>query len=313
MTSSNLILMYCMQKMKLISNYCMCEKCLQPCPTIKMKDTGYGTNGLHKDPYIYWFCPCNGKDPFTKTVRYGSLWNDKNKPKDFVRYVYLELYRLPQGSIREMLDLSKEKARELRETMQDLMATMNRYNSVKLGGGKNGNAVEIDATYTGNLKTVKTSWGGFFRGTVRYDKHGLIVIIERNSPRIVIESTGPNENRIDIERIAVENIERGSTAFSDHGAALRNIGEVINGDHFTVKHNKCFVDPVTGVHSNTVEGRNAHIKRFLKAQGHSFAKTENCLWGNLAHYVWRQWSSDGSGTMQFGMFFMALFDQYGFE
>ena len=312
MTSSYLVLMYCLQKMKLISNHCICGKCHNTCTTIKSRDMGTKTNGLPRDPFLFWTCSCDTKAPWTQSVRHGSIWEDKVAPQDFVRFVYLELYRTPQGSMREMFGICPDKARSMRVVMQELMATMNRYNLVKLGGGKDGNAAEIDATYTGHLRTVKTSWGGVYRGTVRTDKHGLIVIIERNSRRVVIESCGPDENAKDIDRIARENIEEGTTVFSDAGAAMRHVGDVVNGEHFTVRHNKHFVDPITKVHSNTVEGRNAHIKKFLKAQGYSFAKNEDCLWGNLAHYIWQQWSSNGSGTMQFGMFFLAMFDQAGF-
>jgi hypothetical protein len=40
--------------------------------------------------------------------------------------------------------------------------------------------------------------------------------------------------------------------------------------------------------------------------------SDKVLWGNLAHYIWRQWFTDSSGTMTFGVFVLAMYDQWGF-
>jgi hypothetical protein len=129
---------------------------------------------------------------------------------------------------------------------------------------------------------------------------------------MIVESTGPSENQEDADRIATEWIARGSTIFSDRGAAFNHMAAVTGGTHGTVNHSKTFVDPVTGINSNTVEGRNKQMKEFLKRSGRTFAINDNVLWGNLAQYIWQQWFTDGSKAITFGMFFLAMYDQWGF-
>jgi hypothetical protein len=66
------------------------------------------------------------------------------------------------------------------------------------------------------------------------------------------------------------------------------------------------------VNSNTVEGRNKQLKDWLKRHGIG-SQNEEVLLRNVSQYMWEQWFSDGTGTMKFGMFFLALFDEWGFN
>jgi hypothetical protein len=129
---------------------------------------------------------------------------------------------------------------------------------------------------------------------------------------MVVESTGPSENQDDADRIATRWIARGSCVYSDRGAAFNHMAAVTKGTHQTVNHSKTFVDPKTGVHSNTVEGRNKQMKEFLKRSGRTFAINDEVLWGNLCQYIWQQWFTDGSKAVTFGMFFVSMYDQWGF-
>jgi hypothetical protein len=54
------------------------------------------------------------------------------------------------------------------------------------------------------------------------------------------------------------------------------------------------------------------VKDFLKRQGRCFALNDKVLWRNIHQYTWQQWFTDRSVTMKFGMFFIGLFDQWGF-
>ena len=105
------------------------------------------------------------------------------------------------------------------------------------------------------------------------------------------------------------NARTGTTVVSDQGAAFLHMKSVVGGDHLTVNHSKGFSQ--NGIDSNTVETRNKQIKDFLKRHGRG-SPNEDCLWRNLAQYMWEQWYTDGSSTMKFGMFFLALYDKHGF-
>ena len=90
------------------------------------------------------------------------------------------------------------------------------------------------------------------------------------------------------------------------------MAHILEGEHFTVNHTNTFVDRETGVHSSTVEGRNKHIKAHMKSMGDSSGINADVFWKNLAEFVWKAWFSDGSGTMQFGMAFLSLYNVFGF-
>ena len=55
-------------------------------------------------------------------------------------------------------------------------------------------------------------------------------------------------------------------------------------DHKTVNHTENLKDPVTGVHTNTIEGLWAHVERLLIGGG----TTKRNLYGYLATYMLRR-------------------------
>jgi hypothetical protein len=185
--------------------------------------------------------------------------------------------------------------------------------------------VEIDGTYLGGQSSNRQN-----RGALRHTKHGLLVVQQRrevpakgstqeeregaggkDGRRMFIVSCGANENKKDARRAARTTSEKGSTIVSDMGSAFKTLGKVVEGKHETVNHSKHFKDPETGTHSNTAEGRNRQLKEWLSRQGRNFNNNEETLWRNLAQYVWQQWFTDGSSSMKFGMFLLALFDAHG--
>jgi hypothetical protein len=63
-------------------------------------------------------------------------------------------------------------------------------------------------------------------------------------------------------------------------ASLDEIGYV----HNTVNHSRCFVDPVTGTHTNTIEGAWCGLKVFFSPQ----QRTRRDMEIKLAEYLWRR-------------------------
>jgi hypothetical protein len=98
---------------------------------------------------------------------------------------------------------------------------------------------------------------------------------------------------------------------SDQGAAFNHLGSIVGGDHLTVNHSESFVSP-EGVNSNTVECANHWLKVFLNRHG-TGSTNEACLFRDDAQYMWEAWYSDGTGTMKFGMFFLAIYNGHGFN
>jgi hypothetical protein len=126
--------------------------------------------------------------------------------------------------------------------------------------------------------------------------------------------SGAAENQTTMNRTASTWIAPGTVIVSDAGSALNKVAEAVGGGspHLKVKHCVGFKDMVTGVHSNTVEGRNMLLDRFMLRKGNTFGLNDEVMWGNIKQYLWQQWFTDGSGTMRLSMFLLGIFDQYGY-
>jgi hypothetical protein len=129
---------------------------------------------------------------------------------------------------------------------------------------------------------------------------------------MAIAPAGYYENQAAADQFAMAFIKPGTTVVSDMGAAFNHMADVIGGEHLTVNHSKFYKDPKTGVHSNDLEGCNHLIKAWMNRHGRGNC-SEDVLWRNCAQYVWEQWYKDGSGTMKFTMFLLALLNKWGFN
>ena len=84
-------------------------------------------------------------------------------------------------------------------------------------------------------------------------------------------------------------VKPGSVIITDCWAAYKDIKEMVDNDgndldyvHYTVNHSSTYVDPVTGAHTNTVEGMWAHVIRCCPKLG----LRANFLDGYLCCFIW---------------------------
>ena len=133
--------------------------------------------------------------------------------------------------------------------------------------------VEIDEAKFGKRKyhrgrLVEGHWvlGGVERGT---DNVFLVVVPDRTSATLV--------------PIIQQYVRRGSVIHTDEWAAYSCLSQ--HGyTHGTVNHSQNFVNPLTGVHTNSIEGTWTRAKAKLKSHG-----TSNDLFPSyLAEYIWRR-------------------------
>jgi hypothetical protein len=103
-------------------------------------------------------------------------------------------------------------------------------------------------------------------------------------------------------------IRPGPTVVSDQGAAFNHMSSIVGGDRLTVNHSKTFVSP-EGVNSNS-RVRESLVESISEAP---CSTNEECLFRNVAQYMWEAWFTDGTCTMKIGMFFLAMYNKYGFN
>ena len=78
----------------------------------------------------------------------------------------------------------------------------------------------------------------------------------------------PDRTKITLLPIIQQYIRPGTTIISDEWKAYHDIGTIPGGyTHQTVNHSKNFVDPVTGAHTQAIEGHWSCTKRMMRKQG----------------------------------------------
>ena len=125
--------------------------------------------------------------------------------------------------------------------------------------------VEVDETYVGGKPRIKgVSKRG--RGT---NKQPVLALVERGGrvrARCIPDVTGKT-----LKGAIREHVDRGATIMTDENWAYRGIGNEFKGGHGTVTHSKG--EYARGnVHSNTVEGFFAILKRGIIGTFHSVSK-----------------------------------------
>jgi len=308
LTANTRLLYWALQKLGVLANSHRCPRCGQECH-IHCREHAPAAGRCDQ---WRWRCLCSKTGSYTKSMRLAGkgYFSNIKEPLTFVDFVYKSFCGDTIKDIGETLGIDPTTATSWRKQLQEVCEDMNRH-VTKLGGGRDGAAVEFDVTYFGHNKSRK-SYGGKKSGALRSKGHSVAVVKERGSRRVLISSTGNCENKRDMTGIAATDIAAETCVITDAGAALGGVAGGVGGPHLTVNHSITFVDGVTGVHTNSVESVNKQFKEFLKRQGRSFALNDKVLWSNIAQYTWQQWFTDSSVTMKFGMFFLGVFDQWGF-
>lgn len=130
------------------------------------------------------------------------------------------------------------------------MLAINQYVCMPRLGGP-GIIVEIDESKFGKRK--------YHRGH-GVDGVWMLGMVEKTPERRIILIHVPVRNRATLERIIMKYVRHGSTVRTDKWggyARLSSLGYI----HETV--NPSFKDPVTGAHTNTIEGNWSPLKRFV--------------------------------------------------
>jgi hypothetical protein len=143
----------------------------------------------------------------------------------------------------------------------------------RIGGP--GVIVEIDETKLGRRKNN--------RG---HHVEGVWVLggVERTLERRVFLVPVPNRSAETLLQVLSEHLLPGTLVFSDMWRGYISLSSRLDVQHATVNHSLHFVDPITMVHTNTIEGTWSALKRFIPIR----RRTANCVAGHLFEFIWRR-------------------------
>lgn len=292
LSSESCCLQYCLDA-ELLRPFQFCEDCqdymtLKECPPTKYADG---------------FCwTCNDAEHFC-SVRSGSILNKRKLPlSTFLHLLWLFCNRISVCDVARILSLNTKTVRSHFKALRQCMAEdlLDNGATQKIGGA--GHIIEIDESKFGKRKynrgrRVVGKWilGGYCRTTGecflvecprnKRDHHTLIRLIKEN----VLPGT-----------IILTDKWKGYNALSRHGFT-----------HHVVNHSRGFVDPVTGVHTNTCEGMWFHAKKHMR-RGTGRSRTDSsCMAIALCEFMWMKRSgltrTDHSVRQSFGQEIPALF------
>uniref|UniRef100_A0A0G4FPV6 ISXO2-like transposase domain-containing protein n=1 Tax=Chromera velia CCMP2878 TaxID=1169474 RepID=A0A0G4FPV6_9ALVE len=135
--------------------------------------------------------------------------------------------------------------------------------------------VEVDESKFGKRK--------FHRG---HRVEGVWVVggVERTLEKRFFAVPVPDRSAETLYKVLKKHIHPESILYSDCWKAYNGPAAEIFADHWWVNHSKYFVDPLTGIHTNTIEGTWNGLKRFIPNNKYSAAKIGTCL----QECVWRR-------------------------
>lgn len=256
------------------------QPCCPRCDGINVYAMQNSKTGLRQSNYR-WLCrDCKGlHEPCQYTVRTGTVFEDSKAPLKHWCFAFwracsskkgvsaLELHRQTGMSYKTCLFM----LHRIRFAMSD---------SAHLPLGSGGGDVEVDETYIGG----KPRYAGQSKRGRGTRKACVVAVVERGGSvktRPVTDITGRN-----LKRFVRQHVHESARILSDENSSYNGLASEFAGGHETVNHGfKEYVREGTDVHSNTIEGFFALVKRGIHGIYHSVSKEH--LHRYLAEYEFR--------------------------
>ncbi|OWZ16133.1 hypothetical protein PHMEG_00010117 [Phytophthora megakarya] len=207
-----------------------------------------------------------------------------------LRLMFARCMRAPQPQAAHMANVSERTVSDWYAACRVLCSKELLGDEFKIGG--DGHIVEIDETSLkkkskyGCGRHYKEFWlfGGVDRATGQW--FGCIVYDKRTKATLlpIIKQFIKPRTCIHSDMFAIYLTERGART---HTLTNNRTLASMHYEHSWVNHTLNFVDPVTGTHTNTIEGLGEmRIKRHIKAMR---GMTQRYLDGCIDEYMWRSW------------------------
>ena len=259
------VIQFCREKGMISSEY-ECPDCGREMRLVEYKE---GVDGYR------WRCDWSkeGKRHVVNRSIRGGSWFERSKlgMDDILILTYGWVEKFTNGQLARMARVSSNTATDWCNFCREVCMGICLEESVSIGG--EGTTVEIDESMFGKRKhhrgkPVKGRWvfGGVQRGS---DECFFEVVKERTKETLL--------------EVIKRRILPGTTVISDCFASYKCLQDE-GYKHYAVNHKVTFKDPVTGAHTNTIEGSWSWIKRQLRGK----RPVNGPFDPYLAEFMWRK-------------------------
>lgn len=190
-----------------------------------------------------------------------------------LHFGYLWLLKTSSDSIITQLGMSSATVSNMRSYFSHLVSDSLNIMDFKIGG--EGIIVEVDETKLGKRKNN--------RG---HPVEGIWILggVERTIERKVFLVPIVSRDRNTLMQILAEHILPGSIVYSDLWRGYINMENILPVQHQTINHSLFFCDPITGVHTNTIEGTWNGLKLVIPPRN----RVSNGIEELLFEFIWRR-------------------------
>ena len=213
-----------------------------------------------------------------RSVRADSILENRSmKFSTFIHTLWLFCNRTSVCDTSRILSLNAATVRSLFKAFRQCMSEDQLVNGVARKIGGPGHIIEIDESKFGKRK--------YNRGRRVVGKWVLGGYCRTTNQCFLVECSGNRRNHHTLLRLIKHHVAAGTTILTDKWrgyTALSHHGYV----HFDVNHRQGFVDPTTGVHTNTCEGMWFHAKKAM-ARGQGRVRSNSSkLSAALGEFMW---------------------------
>jgi transposase-like protein len=180
-----------------------------------------------------------------------------------------------------MPGLSRQTSCDYISAYRELIANSLTSDDTMIGG--DGIIVEIDESKFGKRK--------YHRG---HRVEGVWVLggIERTDAKKVFLVPVESRDSETLLTLIDRHVKPGSIIYTDMWAAYGGVRGLLGMPHFTVNHSKNFKDPLTGVHTNTIEGLWNGVKSRIRPR----SRVKSGINMHFMEYIWRKKHSSSLWT-----------------
>jgi len=224
----------------------------------------------------------HGKE-WSQSIFKGCFFENGSGKRDLLFFLYHWLCGASTDELSILLGWSSQKITDWTKYVQQLVATEVLNDDIQLGGP--GVNVYIDESKFGKRKYNKGHRveGVWVFGGVDDNRKVFALVVEKRNAKTLLP-------------LIKKFIAKGSNIISDYHGGYNKIARLkgYNYTHERVNHSRYYVDPITGVHTNPIEGTWGGMKGKIPVRMRTTKRVQGCLF----EFIWRR---DNEGNQWNGL------------